>query len=428
MFIAQTIRAAGGFINKTTRKVIVNNLIDLLAVFGPVKLPETQQPGAKQILIYNWRDMTHKWAGGSELYIHEMAKVLIAQGNTVTLFCGNDGTQKRTEVIDGVTIIRRGGFYTVYVWAILYYLVQFRGQFDVVIDTENGIPFFTPLYSRATKFLLIHHIHQDVFWKELSPFKAVFASFLEKRCMPFIYRNPHVITVSESSRAEIRKRFKENVSAIDVVHPGVVINSEVQANKTKQPLVLYLGRLKPYKNVDVAIKAFATVVTFYPKAKMVVAGSGESLPKLRRLAKGLGVSKSVTFVGQVSDKKKTQLYAKSWVMLQPSMVEGWGITVIEANSFGTPVIASNVNGLKDSITHNKTGVLVKKANVEEFIAASMNVLANESLRQKLSANALKWSKRFSWQKSGQAFSAIIDARFATNKNISAIPRFSVATE
>lgn len=399
-------------ISKNIHWILSTNLKDFLLIFQQLPLPKKQTPDQRNILIFNWRDRTHKWAGGAESYLNELAKEWVAKGNTVTLFCGNDGKQKRHEYIDGIQVVRRGGFYTVYIWAILYYVIKFRNRFDVVIDSENGIPFFTPLFVRKPKFLLIHHIHQHVFFRELSVPKALMAAFLESKCMPFVYRKQHVVTVSQSSKHEILKRFK-HFSSISVVTPGISVPFSTQVfKKTAHPSLLYLGRLKPYKNLPIVIKAFATILQFYPHAKLYIAGNGEELSQLTRLTKKLVLTSNVIFLGRVSERKKLSLYKKCWVMVQPSMVEGWGITVIEANAYSTPVIAANVNGLKDSIVHNKTGILLKKGTEEEFVAAMMQLLADTKLRETLGQNAQAWSQNFVWQQSAQQFYSLITRQTA----------------
>ena len=169
------------FLLKSPLASLVSNLKDLQ---GLLYLQVTKRRSSKEslkglrILIFNWRDTKHVWSGGAESYVHELAKRWVTSGNQVTLFCGNDGQSLRNEVIDGVSIIRRGGFYTVYIWACLYYLRFFRGHFDVIIDSENGLPFFTPLYTRKPKFLLIHHIHQEVFHEHLKFPLSYIAMFL----------------------------------------------------------------------------------------------------------------------------------------------------------------------------------------------------------------------------------------------------------
>lgn len=389
--------------------IISTNLKDFFGLFASDLLKRTQpQQNQKRVLIFNWRDTKHVWSGGAEAYIHELAKRWVKEGYQITLFCGNDGYNPRNEVIDGIRIVRRGGFYTVYIWAFLYYIFKFRGDFDVVIDSENGIPFFTPLYVRIPKFLLIHHIHQEVFLEHL-PFPLSYIGlFLETKLMPFVYKNQQIVTVSESSKNQILRIKLGTKETINVITPGVNLESFSIKDKSKEPSFVYLGRLKPYKNVDIAIKAFKHVLETYPNAIFNIAGTGESREDLQELVNKFEIKGNVRFLGQVSEKQKQKLLSQAWVMIQPSMVEGWGITVIEANSSGTPVIASDVNGLRDSVVNGKTGILVRPKHIEGFHEAMLKLISNKTLRHRYSAEAYKWSRNFSWHKSAENFLTSID--------------------
>ena len=388
----------------------LNDFFGLLSRSLPFEFPDDKK---LRILIFNWRDVKHTWAGGAENYIHELSKLWVDQGYQVTIFCGNDGNNLRYETIDGVQVVRRGGFYTVYFWAVMYYIFRFRGLYDLVIDSENGIPFFTPLYVGKSKLLLIHHIHQEVFRNHLSLPLAIIASFLEGKLMPFVYKNQRIITVSESSKQEILKLGKNIFGAIEIVNPGIHTDKFLTLKKTKEPSFLYLGRLQPYKNIDVILKSFVEVLKKYPLANLTIAGSGESLHSLKTLTQELKIEKSVNFPGKVSEEKKYELLSKSWVMLQPSMIEGWGITVIEANASGTPVIASNVNGLRDSVVDGKTGMLVKPKDIRMFSQVMINLIEDKDFREYLSAQAQKWSQNFSWANSAEKFLSIITEDIST---------------
>lgn len=350
------------------------------------------------ILIFNWRDTRHVWAGGAEAYIHNLAKELVAKGHQVTVFCGNDGHHSVNDVVEGVRVIRRGGFYTVYIWAVIYYCLKLRGKFDVVIDSENGVPFFTPLFVGVPKFLLIHHIHQQVFREHLPfPFSHI-AMFIESKMMPLVYQNVKVLTVSESSKKEIYQIGLSRKKDVTVINPGIESNLFKPAKKTSYPSIVFIGRLKPYKNVDVALKAFEKVVQKLPKARFVIAGDGEMLSTLKRMSTKMGLNDNVEFVGKVSDELKAELFAKSWVAVQPSMIEGWGITVIEANASGTPVVAANVPGLIDSVVNKKTGYLVTPKHVDELAEMLLKLLRDTRTRSRVSNYALDWAEQFTWEK------------------------------
>jgi hypothetical protein len=110
-------------------RFILRNLTDFFDLFAPIAGITNNElritSGAKRILVFNWRDTTHLFAGGAETYIHELARRWVEAGHEVTQFSGNDGKQSREDSIDGVRVIRRGGFYFVYVWAFFYYMFRF---------------------------------------------------------------------------------------------------------------------------------------------------------------------------------------------------------------------------------------------------------------------------------------------------------------
>jgi len=386
---------------------IYRNGIDFFDLFAKAPRVSIASRETLRILIINWRDTKHVWAGGAESYLHELAKRWTGAGHEVTLFCGNDTKHPRNQTIDSVQIVRRGGFYTVYLWAVLYYIFRFRGKFDVVIDSENGVPFFTPLYVRVPTFLLIHHVHQEVFRKHLPfPFAQI-AMLIESKVMPAVYKNCRIITVSESSRDEIIRLGLGKPESIDIVHPGVEMPAIRKFKKTTYPSFIYLGRLKPYKHVDVAIRAFAAVRKVHQTARLTIAGEGESAAELKKLAQELGVGAYVSFAGKVNEEEKVRLFSTHWVAIQPSSIEGWGMTVIEANACGTPVIASNVFGLRDSVVHEKTGLLAQPNNVLSFVWAMERMIKNTAERKAWSKSAIIWSKNFSWDKSADKLHQVI---------------------
>lgn len=408
---------------ETPHESLQNNLNDLYdLLFGKQQTVKKEKKKLK-ILVLNWRDTKHVWAGGAEVYIHQIAKRWANEGHTVTLFCGNDGKSPRNEKIDGVQMVRRGGFYTVYMWAFLYYVLRFRGKYDVLVDCENGIPFFSPLYARIPKVLLIYHVHQDVLKQHLRfPF-SYFAMFLEGKVMPFVYKNSEVATISDSSRKDIIKLGFSEKNNLQIIYPGIDLSSYRTSAKTKYPSFLYLGRLQHYKNVDVAINAFSKVAKNFPKAKFVIAGHGESYHDLKKLVSELNLTNEISFTGFFPESDKPKLLSESWISIQPSSWEGWGITVIEANASGTPVIASNVPGLVDSVIDGKTGILVKVHDVEQMSKAMEKLIKSEKLRKQLSREGLVWAKNFSWDKSANTFLSILyrqtnyDRSLVSNKNL-----------
>jgi len=374
-----------------------------------------------KILIFNWRDITHPQAGGAERYIHEIGKRL-AKRHEVTLWCGKYKGCKEVEEIDGIKIIRNGrkirvGVFdpTIYVLAGLDHISKLKEErFDVVIDSISGLPFFTPLFAKEPKIAILHHLNKGIFFREVS-FPAALISYLGERAIPVLYKNVQFITVSESSREELIN-FGISPSRIVVVHNGVdEFLFSRNYKKSNYPHVVYFGRLKRYKRIDLLIRAMKIVIKEVPGAKLTIAGSGDAKNELMTLVKGLRLESSVTFSGFIDEKEKAVLLGSAWVFVTPSSKEGWGITVLEANACRTPAIAYDVAGLRDSIRDGRTGLLVKKnGDVKALAEAIANVLKDDKFRKSLSERALKWAKKFGWDKSNKEFMNVLTGIKITN--------------
>jgi len=367
-------------------------------------------PGKKRVLVFNWRDTKHVWAGGAEVYVHELAKRWVANGHDVTVFCGNDKKCVQNETIDGVNVIRKGGFYTVYLWAAIYYIFKLRKNCDVVVDSENGIPFFTPLFVRKPIVLLIHHVHKDVVLNELKLPKylipaAFVARTLETWLMPLIYKKSKVVAVSKSTKADLKSiGFDKEIS---IVNPGVEKNKFKRARKSNVPSILYLGRIKFYKSIDTLIRAHKLVVDKVPNAKLLIAGFGDAREYLEELTNKMNLGDKVSFLGKVSEAEKVRLMGRSWVFAYPSTMEGWGISIIEASASETAVVASDVPGLRDSVKNPSSGLLVEKGNPEEFAKAIIKLISDEKLRGNFEKEGKKWAENFTWDNSAEKFINII---------------------
>ena len=367
-----------------------------------------------KILIFNWRDITHPQAGGAEKYIHEIGRRL-AKGHEVTLWCGKYEGCKESEEIDGINVIRSGskmriGVFdpTIYVHAGLDYVRKLREEmFDVVVDSMSGLPFFTPLFTRKPKVAILYHSVKGIFFKEVS-FPAALVSYLGEQAISMIYKNVQFITISESSREELIS-LGLSPSKIAIIYSGVD-SSLFSRNyeKSDYPHIIYFGRLKRYKRLDLLIRAMKTLIKEVPDAKLTIAGSGDAENELMALVNGLGLESSVTFSGFIDEEEKAELLGSAWVFVTPSSKEGWGITVIEANACRTPCIAYDVPGLRDSVVDGKTGLLVERGDVRVLAEAIVKVLEDGELRKRLGENALKWAEKFSWDRSAEEFMKVME--------------------
>jgi len=357
------------------------------------------------ILVFNWRDMKNPKWGGAELNLFEQAEVWVRNGHKVTVLCSAYPGCLGEENISGIDVIRKGGQFTLYIHAMLNYLLHFRGKYDIVVDDINGFPFFTPLFVKGKKVALIHHLVKDIYFRELK-FPLSWIGYISERyIMPAVYSNTKIITVSHSSRKEmIESGFREE--NITVVHNGLNRKYTPSDCTHAAPLIVYVGRIKMYKRLNILVKSMKHIVEAMPDAQLIIIGDGDLRDRLEKLALKLGLERSIIFKGYVSEREKIRYLQQAHVFITTSEKEGWGLSVIEANACGTPAIAFDVPGLNEAIIDGKTGILVKTE--DELVTSAVNILKDDSLRAGLSEGALSHAASFSWDKSAEKFLKVLE--------------------
>jgi glycosyltransferase involved in cell wall biosynthesis len=271
------------------------------------------------------------------------------------------------------------------------------GRWDVVLEDVNKIPFFTPLVARVPVVVLVPHLFGATIFRETN---VVLGSYiwLSERPLPWVYRRCLMMPVSDSTRADLVRRGIAPERAI-VVHNGLDYDRyqlESPPPRSDRPTLVHLGRLMRYKSADVAIRALPHVRATLPAARLVLAGDGPDQPRLEALARRLGVGDGVEFRGFVPHAEKVRLLWESHVLLNPSPKEGWGLTVLEANACGVPVVASRRPGLVDSVRDGETGTLVPYGDAAAFAAAALELLRDPDRRARYGEQARAWARRFTW--------------------------------
>lgn len=354
-----------------------------------------------RVLIVNWRDVRHPRAGGAETYLHEIARRLVVRGAEVEWLCAGFRGGAADETIDGVRIRRVGDRATIYLLAAWTYLRRLHDRFDVIVDSENGIPFFTPLFSLKPKVLLVYHVHRRVFLERMPfPINRLFV-WLELGLVPAIYRRVPVVTISDDTHADLLRYGKTRLP-IAIVHPGVGADC-LPGEKATAPTAVYVGRLEPYKRVDLLVDAFARVHAALPAARLRVVGAGTDERRLRAQVAARGLGEVVTFCGFVSDETKVRELAGAWVFASASSHEGWGIAAIEAHACGTPAVAFDVAGLREAILRETTGALVLDGDVAAFAARLFAYLTDAPLRERHARAARERARAFDWDATAERF-------------------------
>jgi len=342
------------------------------------------------ILMFNWRDIRNPQAGGAEVFTHENTKRWVKKGHTVTIFCSAFKGCKKEETIDNVHIVRKGGRFSVYLHAQKFYR---KDAYDIVIDQINTIPFFTPFFVKERKIAMIHQLARE-FWFCEMPVIGLAGYLLEPLYMR-LYSGMQTVTVSDSTKKDLISLGFEDIS---IVSEGIDFKPlDSLPEKEKDFTMIFVGRMKTTKKPMDAIKAYRNIKKKIPSAKLWMVGDGpEKFPEID----------GVTYFGRVSGEKKRRLMSSAHLILVPAVREGWGLVVTEANAMGTPAVAYDVPGLRDSVKHKITGLLCDPN--PESMADTVFDLHTGSHLQAYSENALENSHNYTWDRSAEEFLQILE--------------------
>lgn len=350
-----------------------------------------------RILWINHRDPFHPMAGGAEVHLLEVGKRLVQRGHEVTLLAERFDGSEPEEEIGGIRVRRFGGMFTLHIYA-PYFVKKNSAEFDVIIDDiAHAVPFWSPCFTRRPVVAIVHHVHQRVVETELNTILRCLVRRAE-RSMRETYEN--IITVSQTTKRDLVKQLGVEDSKIKVIYHGVDHQMYRPGMKFEEPMILWIGRMMRYKNLDHVIEAFKLVSRLIKSAKLILAGAGEEEQRIKSLVREKKLA-NITFNGRISGSDKVRLLQGAWCIVYTSEVEGWGMTILEAAACGTPAIAYKSGALGEAIIDGETGLLVNYGDVGSLAERLVELLRNEDLRKELSDNALRYSYNFTWDKSAE---------------------------
>jgi len=353
------------------------------------------------IVWLSWKDMQHPEAGGAERVTHEMLSRLAADGHTVSLLTSQPGNLPTRETYHGYHIVRAGGRLGVYWQAFRTFRKHYRSTTDVVIEEINTLPFFSLLYTRGTRrFLFIHQLARQIWFYQLGfPFSVV--GYVAEPLYLWLLRGQQVITVSNSTKQDL-VRYGYAPNRIDIISEGITlepIKSLDALPKYNRPTLLSMGSIRPMKRTLDQIKAFELAAQHVPDLRLLIVGDsstayGQSV--LRYIAES-PQAHNITYFGRVDESTKRRIMQRSHLLLATSVREGWGLVVTESASQGTPTVAYNVHGLRDSVKHAKTGLLTAP-NPQSLADSIVHTLETERRYAILRKHAYTWSKTITFEK------------------------------
>lgn len=361
------------------------------------------------VLVVNWQDWKNPMAGGAELYLYEIFSRLVNKGHKVSLLCSRAPGQSRREVLDGFEIYRIGrrSNFNFFVPAAMRSILRHK-KIDIIIDDLNKIPFYSPLSTRKQVLPILMHIFRSTIYRETNFLFACYVFFAE-RIIPFLYPKSDFVVISASTGDDLKAIGVKN--RISIVQCGIPRMPQIIKEERQKNLVAYIGRVKKYKSIDHFIRALA-IVKDKKDFEAVIVGDGDAKCALENLAKDLNIA--IRFTGFVSEEEKYQIYSRARIVVQPSIKEGWGLTAIEAQSCGTPVVCADSPGLREVVQNGKTGFLYKYGDIESFAQKMMELLTDEKKWRSFSQSAKQWAREFSWDDAAEKLEYILKLQVEKN--------------
>jgi glycosyltransferase involved in cell wall biosynthesis len=361
-----------------------------------------------RILVLNWRDPRNPDAGGAEVHLHEILRRAASSGHDIVQVSHAVPGLPDEDTIDGVRILRHGGRFTFNLGLARYCRRLGLDGFDLVVEDLCKLPFFAPRWSPVPVLVIVPHLFGTTAYREVALPLAMYVNALES-FIPRVYRDCRFVAISDSTKRDLEKRGIPGGS-VDVIPCGIDTGSYSpdRSVPVEPGSILYVGRVKKYKGIQHLLAALSILHRRGVAATLKVVGTGDFLPELIGTAARLDLSGSVEFTGFVDGQRKLHELRRAWVAALPSEKEGWGLTVIEANACGTPVVASDSDGLRDSVKPGETGLLVPHADPEALADALQSILADPATRSRLSAGGLAWARSFTWERTAADTIAVME--------------------
>lgn len=364
-----------------------------------------------RVLVVNWQDRQNPHAGGAEIHLHEIFGRLAAWGHSVTLLCSGWPDAPARAEIGGIEVVRVGSRYTFPFHARRAFKRLAPAGYDVLVEDINKLPLYTPRWSRIPVVALVPHLFGSTAFRQEPPTVAT-TVWLAERLMPRVYRDVPVEVISDSTRDDLVNRGFDR-HRITVSYPGV--DHELctpgdggpGAHRSSEPLLVYVGRIQRYKSIDTVIRALPGLEVDGRPVRLVVAGRGEDHERLERIATSLGVAAQVEFQGYVSEEEKVSLFRRAWANVYPSPKEGWGITNIEAAACGTPSLAADSPGLRESVVDGETGRLIPFGDVSAWHEVIAGYIADVRKREAMGMAAVRHAAQFTWNETARQTEAVL---------------------
>lgn len=367
-----------------------------------------------RILFLEYRDPFNPYNGGGDIYLNKLARGLAKNGHKVTVISSEVNKKAEKLEIKNLKIFRMGNKFSMVLKIFIKYFTHLRGKFDLVIEEVIGgprIPFFAAFYMKEPLIGIIQQKHKKIFQQEFSFPIAMFFSLIE-RFLVLKYRKNTIIVNSKRTMNDLEALgyYKDSMH---VVYPGIpkrylkFKNIDLQDRKST---IICLSKFRRYKLIHNSIIAFKEVSNRFMDLKLIIAGRTNEVDpdyekEIRQLVVELNLEKRVQIKKDIKERDKIEFLRSSLALIQPSSIEGFGMVVIEANAFGTPVISSDI---VPAAINKKNAIIFPYSDITSMTSAIIKLLTNKNLWKQLSKNSRKLANQFTWDNSIKKLIQIIE--------------------
>ena len=362
--------------------------------------------------------------GGGEVWMFNLSKILVNRGHKVTVITYKCPKHLEDEILSGIKVLRFGPFpiggvqpyfKRAFIQAYGIVVKGFKLDFDLLLVNQTFplIPsYLVSKIKRKPIIALFHDIYGLQFsLKEKGLLKGLIRGIVELISVKLNY--DIVLTVSKSTKKKLVKMgVKED--KIFVVGGGVDLKEidSIEEQKSSKPKILYVGRLVKLKKVENLLLAFKKIILRFPETELYIVGSGPQENLLKKLAEELNISSKTFFTGYVSEEEKIRLMKSAWVLVQPSIAEGFGLVLVEANACKTPVVAVDSGGPREVVKDGITGFLVQPNNINQLAEKIIELLEDKNKMVKMGEEGRKMvEENYTWERVAEKVEKIISSYF-----------------
>ena len=342
-----------------------------------------------EILWLAHRDPLHPRAGGAERSISEICSRLSVFGHNVTVLSAGWKGCKGQDIVNGFRIKRFGNSLSIHFYVPLFILKQKPDM--VVNDLGHAVPWPSSFLLKKKGIVFFRHLHARSLPGQVNRILAFLIAAIEKSYF-ILYHNYKFITESTTSVADLM-RIGIRDSNIVKITPGVDTTVYKVSKKTQEPSLVYFGGMRKYKRPRDIVSIFMKLRLEVPNLRLTIIGSGPELIRVKEMVESMGLGSTVSFTGKIPDESLALIVSNSWVNLHTSQTEGWGLSILEAASAGTPTVAYSVPGVIDAIEDGQNGFKVKDNDKDAFADVVLEILINPA---PLWESSRKVAEKYSW--------------------------------